>query len=38
MKFNDDAPTAPFISILYREHAKYINDNVFKEIVKNTKK
>ena len=21
-------PTAPFISILYREHAKYINDNV----------
>ena len=31
MKFNDDAPTAPFISILYREHAKYINDNVKEE-------
>ena len=28
MPFDDDMPTAPFISILYREHAKYINDNV----------
>jgi DNA-binding MarR family transcriptional regulator len=28
MKFEDNIPTAPFISIIYREHAKYINDNV----------
>lgn len=28
MKFDDDIPTAPFISILYREHAKYINEIV----------
>lgn len=28
MKFDADIPTAPLISILYREHAKYINDNV----------
>jgi DNA-binding MarR family transcriptional regulator len=28
MKFDDNIPTAPFISIIYREHAKYINDNV----------
>lgn len=28
MPFDDDMPTAPFISILYREHAKYINNNV----------
>lgn len=28
MKFDDNAPTAPFISILHREHAKYINENV----------
>ena len=28
MKFDDDTPTAPFISIIYRKHAKYINDNV----------
>lgn len=28
MKFEDNVPTAPFISIIYREHAKYINDNV----------
>ena len=28
MPFDDDIPTAPFISIIYREHAKYINDNV----------
>ena len=26
-----DIPTAPFISILHREHAKYINDNVKEE-------
>ncbi len=31
MKFKDDVPTAPFVSILYREHAKYINDNVKEE-------
>lgn len=28
MQFDENIPTAPFISILYREHAKYINDNV----------
>lgn len=28
MPFDEDIPTAPFISIIYREHAKYINDNV----------
>lgn len=28
MAFDDNVPTAPFISIIYREHAKYINDNV----------
>ena len=27
----DDIPTAPFISIIYREHAKYINENVKQE-------
>ena len=27
MAFDDNIPTAPFISIMYREHAKYINDN-----------
>lgn len=26
--FDDTMPTAPFISIIYREHAKYINDHV----------
>lgn len=26
--FDENTPTAPFISIIYREHAKYINDNV----------
>ena len=26
--FDENIPTAPFISIIYREHAKYINDNV----------
>ena len=25
MKFDEDMPTAPFISIIHREHAKYIN-------------
>ena len=28
MAFDENIPTAPFISIMYREHAKYINDNV----------
>lgn len=28
MKFDDEMPTAPFISIIYREHAKYINEIV----------
>ena len=28
MPFDDDIPTAPLISILYREHAKYINEIV----------
>ncbi|AMD18390.1 hypothetical protein TL18_10455 [Methanobrevibacter sp. YE315] len=27
----EDIPTAPFISIIYREHAKYINENVKQE-------
>ena len=31
MAFDDNIPTAPFISIKYREHAKYINDNVKEE-------
>lgn len=31
MKLHDDIPTAPFISILHREHAKYINDHVKEE-------
>jgi DNA-binding MarR family transcriptional regulator len=31
MKFDNDIPTAPFISIIYREHAKYINDSVKEE-------
>ena len=26
--FDENIPTAPLISIIYREHAKYINDNV----------
>lgn len=29
--FDEKIPTAPFISILYREHAKYINNNVKEE-------
>ncbi len=33
MAFDDNIPTAPFISIMYREHAKYINDNVKEEEV-----
>ena len=28
MKFDENMPTAPFISIIYREHAKYINEIV----------
>ena len=28
MKFDEEMPTAPFISIIYREHAKYINEIV----------
>ena len=31
MLFRSDIPTAPFISIIHREHAKYINDNVKEE-------
>ena len=31
MPFDDDIPTAPFISIIYREHAKFINDIVKEE-------
>ena len=31
MTFDENIPTAPFISIMYREHAKYINDNVKEE-------
>ena len=28
MKFDNDIPTSPLISILYREHAKYLNEKV----------
>ena len=28
MRFDDDIPTSPLISILYREHAKYLNEKV----------
>lgn len=31
MAFDKDIPTAPFISIIYREHGKYINDVVKEE-------
>ncbi len=31
MAFDKDIPTAPFISIIYREHGKYINDIVKEE-------
>ncbi len=31
MAFDKDVPTAPFISIIYREHAKYINEIVKEE-------
>lgn len=27
-QFDGDVPTVPFISIIYREHAKYINEKV----------
>ena len=26
--FDEDIPTVPFISIIHREHAKYLNDKV----------
>ena len=28
MLFDEDAPTSPFISVIYREHGKYINEKV----------
>lgn len=28
MPLDDDIPTVPFISIIYREHAKYLNEKV----------
>ncbi|WP_407421714.1 MarR family winged helix-turn-helix transcriptional regulator [Methanobrevibacter sp.] len=28
MQFDENIPTAPFVSIIYREHAKYINEIV----------
>ena len=28
MLFDENAPTAPFISVIYREHGKFINDKV----------
>lgn len=28
MQFDEDLPTAPYISIIYRQHAKYINEIV----------
>ncbi|MCQ2970656.1 DNA-binding transcriptional regulator, MarR family [Methanobrevibacter gottschalkii] len=28
MKFNENKPSAAFISIIHKEHAKYINENV----------
>ena len=31
MPFDEHVPTAPLISIIYREHAKYINDIVKEE-------
>jgi DNA-binding MarR family transcriptional regulator len=31
MRLDKDMPTAPFISIIYREHAKYINEIVKKD-------
>ena len=26
--FDEDVPTVPFISIIHREHAKYLNEKV----------
>ena len=31
MSFDNSIPTPPFISILYREHAKFLNDKVKEE-------
>lgn len=31
MAFDENIPTVPFISIIYREHAKYLNEKVKKE-------
>lgn len=31
MAFDENIPTVPFISIIYREHAKYLNDKVKEE-------
>lgn len=31
MAFDENIPTVPFISIIYREHAKYLNEIVKKE-------
>ena len=31
MRFDDDVPTSPLISILYREHSKYINERAKEE-------
>ena len=31
MKFDENIPTAPLISILYREHAKYLNEKAKNE-------
>lgn len=28
MQFDENIPTVPFVSILYREHAKYLNERV----------
>lgn len=31
MAFDENIPTVPFISIIYREHAKYLNEKVKEE-------
>lgn len=31
MQFDENIPTVPFVSILYREHAKYLNERVKEE-------
>ena len=31
MQFDDNIPTVPFVSLLYREHAKYLNEKVKEE-------